>query len=149
MMLLLRVVKWVWGMRDACFVMKPKLNLKGVWKLVAHSDRKYAGEKYGQNSAKGYIIAAFGFDTCWKYRTQKGFTLSTTETEYITLSEVCTQIIFVCSIIELLRVRIEYPVVIHVDNIGAAFLANNTTAPQRTKQMDASHHFYMTALMKE
>ena len=43
------------------------------------------------------------------------------------LSEVCIEILFICLVIDFLGVKVDYPVVTHVDNIGAAFLARSTT----------------------
>ena len=42
------------------------------------------------------------------------------------LSEVCIEILFICLVIDFLGVKVDYPVVTHVDNIGAAFLARST-----------------------
>ena len=35
----------------------------------------------------------------------------------------------------------EYPIILHVDNIGAIFLPYNTSSSQRTKHIDVCHNF--------
>ena len=38
-------------------------------------------------------------------------------------------------------VEIKYPIIVHVDNTGAIFLANNETLGQRTKNIQTRYHF--------
>jgi hypothetical protein len=37
--------------------------------------------------------------------------------------------------------KIDFPITVHVDNVGAIFLANNRTTSERTKHVDIRHHF--------
>jgi hypothetical protein len=36
---------------------------------------------------------------------------------------------------------VEYPIHVHVDNIGAIFMANNKSSSDRTKHVDIRYHF--------
>ena len=67
--------------------------------------------------------------------------LSSTEAKYVAVSEVCTEILFIKQVLEFLGVKIAYPIVVNVDNIGAIYLAKNETMGQRTKHIDVRHHF--------
>ena len=42
---------------------------------------------------------------------------------------------------EFMGVKIEYPIVIHCDNIGAIFLAHNAKVSSRTKHIQLKTHF--------
>ena len=55
--------------------------------------------------------------------------------------EVTTEILFVRNVLEFLGVKVAYPVVVRVDNMGAIFIANNEGMGQRTKHIDMKHHF--------
>ena len=68
-------------------------------------------------------------------------TLSSTESEYHALSELCSEIIFVKQILEFVQVEVEYPIIVRVDNVGAMFLANNPVLRQRTKHISVRQHF--------
>ena len=68
-------------------------------------------------------------------------TLSSTEAEYIAVSEVCTEIIFVKQILEFLGIKIDYPITICCDNVGAIFLASNAKNSQRTRHVDIRAHY--------
>ena len=57
------------------------------------------------------------------------------------LSEISTEILFVRDILVFLGVEIEYPIIVHVDNTGAIFLAKNKTLGQRMKHIQKRYHF--------
>ena len=68
-------------------------------------------------------------------------TLSSTEAGYIALSETCAEILFIKQVLEFLNVKIKFPIIVHVDNTGAIYLANNQSMGQRTKHVDVRYHF--------
>ena len=53
----------------------------------------------------------------------------------------CTEILVIKQVLEFLRVKIAYPIVVNMDNVGAIYIAKNETMGQRTKQIDIRHHF--------
>ena len=67
--------------------------------------------------------------------------LSTTEAEYIALSEVVKEIKFIIQLMSTMNMNVETPITIYVDNVGAIWLSNNRT---RTK-----HVHIRTAFVKE
>jgi len=66
---------------------------------------------------------------------------STTESEYVALSELSDEVLFLIQIVKFMGVKVEYPIVIEVDDAGAIFLANNKALGQRTKHIDTHYHF--------
>ncbi len=71
----------------------------------------------------------------------RSVTLSSTEAEYVSISELAKEILFVKQVLEEMGIELEYPIVIEVDNVGAIYLANNHTTSQRTKHVDTRYHF--------
>jgi len=63
------------------------------------------------------------------------------EAEYVAVSEVCTEVMFVKQVLEFLHVPVKLPIEVHVDNVGAIFLANNATTGQHTRHIDVRHHY--------
>ena len=55
--------------------------------------------------------------------TKKNVTLSSSEAEYVAISEVCTEIMFIKTILSFLGIEIKRPIQVNCDNIGAIFLA--------------------------
>ena len=77
----------------------------------------------------------------WKSRFQKNVTFSSTEGEYAGISEIIMEILLVRDVLVFMGIQIEYPIIVHVDNTGAIFLANNETLGQRTKHIQNRYHF--------
>ena len=57
------------------------------------------------------------------------------------VSEVYTDIMFIKMILEFRKFKIERPVKVHCDNVGAIFMGNNAKQSVRTKQFDVRYHF--------
>ena len=70
--------------------------------------------------------------------------LSTTEAEYIALSEVVKEIKSIIQLLKTMNVNVEMPITVYVDNEGAIWLSNNRTTIERTK-----HAHIRTAFVKE
>ena len=70
--------------------------------------------------------------------------LSSTEAEYIALSEVVKEIKFIIQLLKTMNVNVEKPITVYVDNVGAIWLSNNRTTSERTK-----HVHIRTAFVKE
>jgi len=47
----------------------------------------------------------------------------------------------VVQILNSLGIPVKTPITLHVDNMGAIFMAENTTCNQRTRHIDVKHHF--------
>ena len=95
------------------------------WILKAFSDSDWAGAPDDRRSITGYCIYLNGCLISWKSRGQKHVTLSSTEAEYVAVSEVCTDIMFIKMMMEFLLLQMKKPVIVHCDNVRAIFLGNN------------------------
>ena len=73
------------------------------WTLKAFSDSDWAAVKDDRRSITGYCIYLNGCLISWKSRGQKHVTLSSTEAEYVAVSEACTDIMFIKMIMEFLE----------------------------------------------
>ena len=101
----------------------------------------FAGDKETRRSVSGYCIYLFDCLICWKSKGQKHVTLSSTEAEYVAVSDVCCEIMFVRMILWFLGIKIELPIVVHCDNVGAIFLSYNAKISQRTKHIDTKYRY--------
>jgi hypothetical protein len=57
-------------------------------------------------------------------------TLSSTESEYVALSENTKEVIFVKQSLETMGIGVKLPTIINVDNVGAIYLSNNHSKGQ-------------------
>ena len=75
--------------------------------------------------------------------------LSTTEAEYVSISEVVKEIKFIYQLLESMDVKVPLPIKVRVDNIGAIWLANNSGVSERTKHVDTRAHLVRTYVINE
>jgi hypothetical protein len=137
---LMRVIKYVLDTEYYGLKLQPKK--KGdLFYLEGVSDSEYAGDKDTRISVYGYVLYFCGAPIAWKSKSGKSVTLSSTEAEYFATSEIAKEAIFVKNVIETMGLKLEFPITIKVDNVGAIYLANNHTTSQRTKHIDIRQHF--------
>ena len=140
---MLRTVKFALDTRH--WTLKYKITesdrRKIKWSFRALCDSDFAGDKDNRLSVLGFGIYLFGCLVSWKSRAMRTHALSSTEAEYIAMSELCCEILFVRQILEFLGFEIEYPIIVHCDNVGAIFLASNAKVSNRTKHIDLKTHF--------
>ena len=75
--------------------------------------------------------------------------LSTTEAEYVAISELVKEIKFIYPLLESMDVKVPLPIKVRVDSIGAIWLANNRGVLERTKHVDTRAHFVRTHVINE
>ena len=68
-------------------------------------------------------------------------TLSSSEAEYVAISKLCVEFLFVRMILEFLGKKINYPIIVQCDYIGAIFIDHNTKNSHRKKHIDTHYHF--------
>ena len=51
------------------------------------------------------------------------------------------EILFIRQILEFLKIKIDFPITVYCDNVGAIFLGHNAKNSQRTKHVDIRHHY--------
>ena len=95
----------------------------------------------GTNNVYGYIIYFCGVPGAWKSKSMKSVVLSTTEAEYVAVSEVVKEIKFLYQMLRSMDIKVPLPIMVQVDNVGAIWLANNSSVSERTKHVDLRAHF--------
>ena len=94
-----------------------------------------------RRSVSGYIIYVHGVPVQFRSKSQQSVTLSSTEAEWMALSEAVKDILFLKYLCESMGIRVERPITVRVDNMGAVFMSNNVTTSQRTKHIDIRSKF--------
>ena len=137
-----RVIKFVIDTKEYGLKVEPKVTEgDGAWTMTIFSDSDYAGDVETRISVTGFCIFLLGVPICWKSKSQKGVTLSSSEAEFVALSEAVREIKFVIQVLRSIGVTVKLPVTVYVDNVGAIFMAENVTTSQRTKHVDVRYHF--------
>jgi hypothetical protein len=139
---LYRLIKFVVDTKTHGLLMEPEESQdNNIWTLQAYCDSDYAGDKDGRKSVSGFIVYVLGCPISWKSRKQKAVTLSSSEAEYVAISELCAEIMFLKQVLEFLKIKVALPIIVRVDNVGAIYLANNAISGPRMKHVDIRYHF--------
>lgn len=118
-----------------------KLTFKAGQKDVfGYADADWASCTTDRKSYTGYIFFINGCAVSWESRKQNAVALSSTEAEYMAMSNAAKEAIY----LRRLLTEIEYsngdPVLLNVDNQGAYKLAQNPVFHNRTKHVDIKFH---------
>jgi len=119
----------------------PTLLINDEWIVVAFSDSDFGRDKETRISVAGFIVCFMGVPISWKSKGQKIVVLSSSEAEYVALSEAAKEIKFVYQVLISMDFKVKLPIVVHVDNLGTIFMSENVSVSQRTKHVDIRYRF--------
>ena len=89
------------------------------------------------------MILFAGGAVSWFSRTQRCVTLSTSEAEYVSISDSMKDILYLRGFLGFMRPSsAEQKVILFEDNQGAVHLANNPLSSLRSKHIDVWYHFF-------
>ena len=103
------------------------------------------GDLDGRKSTTGYVYIMGGTAVSWVSKLQKIVALSTTEAEYVAVTEASKEMIWLKSFLEELGHSQEESV-LHCDSQSAIHLAKNPAFHARTKHIQVRYHFIRTTL---
>nr|GEX73138.1 retrovirus-related Pol polyprotein from transposon TNT 1-94 [Tanacetum cinerariifolium] len=105
----------------------------------------YAKDPDKGRSITGYAFLVQGCVVSWKATLQHVVALSTTEAEYIALTEAVKEAIWLKGLLEELGVELNR-VTVNCDNQGAIHLSRNHVFHERTKHINVQYHFIREVL---
>ncbi|KAG3097372.1 Retrovirus-related Pol polyprotein from transposon TNT 1-94 [Phytophthora idaei] len=110
--------------------------------VCGYSDADWAGDIESRRSTSGYAFMMNGGCISWRSKKQRTVALSSTEAEYMALSEATQEAVwlkvFLC---ELGEMASDEAIKIYEDNQGSIALAKNPEFHKRTKHIDIRYHF--------
>jgi hypothetical protein len=68
-------------------------------------------------SVTGFIIYLLDVPICWRSKSQKGVTLSSTEAKYVAISKAVREVKFVYYLLCDLHIKVNHPIVVRADNL--------------------------------
>ncbi|KAJ4723126.1 Retrovirus-related Pol polyprotein from transposon TNT 1-94 [Melia azedarach] len=103
-------------------------------------DSDYAGDVDSRRSMTGYVFTLGSSVVSWKATLQPTVTLSTTEAEYMALTEVAKEGIWLKGLVSDLGLHHDQAIV-YYDSLSAICLAKDQVHHERTKHIDVRYHF--------
>ena len=128
--------------------LKCTMNLKLVYKLTPnvqpleiYIDSDWGGDPETGRSTAGGIIFSYGNPVTWVCQKQSDVSLSTSEAEYKTQTYAFKEGMYFINLMQSeMNIQIT-PVQTHIDNIGAAYMAEQVVTNKKTKHISLSYHY--------
>jgi ketol-acid reductoisomerase len=111
-------------------------------------DSDWAGDSETRISVTGFIFYLMNVPVCWRSKSQKGVTLSSTEAEYVAMSETVKEVKFIYYLLRDIGIEVKLPIIVKTDNVGAMFMAQNSSSGVRTRHVDTRYHFVRHGIIK-
>ena len=108
--------------------------------LIAYADADWGSETTSRRSTSGFMIKLGGAAVSWTSKAQKTVALSSTEAEYMSLSDTSRQLVWTRSLMQEIGFKLG-PLPLCGDNQGAIFIASNAVQEKRTKHIDIRYHY--------
>jgi len=108
--------------------------------LIAHTDSDWASDPIKCWSTTGFFASIVSSIVCWQSCLQKTVALSSTEAEYMAMSDTCRQIMWIQSLFQELGYDLA-PTPICGDNQGSIFIGSNPVQEWWTKHIDIHYHY--------
>jgi Reverse transcriptase (RNA-dependent DNA polymerase) len=137
-----RIIKYLIDTKEFGLKLFPNnLPKDNHWEMVIYSDSDWAGDKTTRKIVTGFTIFLQGAPILWRSQTQKTVSLSSSEAEYYAVSEAAKEIKFLVQVLESLNINVKKPIIVHIDNVGAIFIAETPSTTKHTRHIDARYHF--------
>ena len=120
----------------------------GELSICGYVDNDYVGCVDSHKFTTGWIYTFDGFAISWRSVLQDCTFVSTTEAEYVAVSEACKEAIWLSRLVGEFGLEQKIPV-LHCDSQSAIALAKNQVFPAQTKHIDVRHHFVRECLAEK
>ena len=131
-----RMVGYLKGKEKHELIMRRPLNLR----IISYGDSSYGDCKDTRRSSSGDFHTLGGALVSWRSQRLKMVCLSSTEAEYVTMTEMAKEQRFLQMLMEELTGKLETGV-IYGDNEAAMYLSKNKHVSARTKHIDIRSHY--------
>lgn len=111
--------------------------------LMAYVDSDWGGNIDSRRSCTGLVLVLAGGPVSWRSKQQKSVALSTMEAEYIALSEVVKEVMYMRRLLTHMdgQAYANDPTCINCDNQSAIRFSKDSIYHQRSKHVDIRFHF--------
>ena len=109
--------------------------------LLAYADADFGSDISNRRSISGNVVFFGDGPVAWCSRRQECVTLSTVESEYVSLCEATKQVIWLRALLQELELTPKHPTIIFEDNRGTISLAEGNALSKRSKHISIKYHF--------
>lgn len=113
----------------------------GEQQLHSYSDANWAEDRENRKSNSGQFCSVNGGAVSWSCRKQEVIALSSTEAEYVALSETCKETVWLKRLLNFFDENITSEIMIFTDSQSCLKMIQNDKFSNRTKHIDVKYHF--------
>lgn len=135
-----RVVRYLKGTSELKLKLSDNGGVNGE-ELFGYSDANWAEDKETRKSNSGYVFFLNGGVISWSCRKQTCVSLSSTEAEFIALSDTCQETIWLRRLLVDMHEAMKNPTLIYEDNQSCLKIIKEEKFSNRTKHIDTRFHF--------
>lgn len=117
-----------------------KLKLGNEGPLETYVDADWAGDRKDRKSNTGFVFR-LGGPISWAARKQQCVTLSSTEAEYVALSEASRELLWLLKLMKDLGETVANPITVQEDNQSCIAMLRSEGGNNRTKHIDTRYNF--------
>lgn len=141
-----RVIRYLKGTRD----LRLRLSSEGpTGELYAYSDANWAEDRMDRKSNSGYYVSVNGGALGWSCRKQNLVAMSSTEAEFIALSEATKELVWLKRLCAEFDVDIEDTTPIFTDSQSSMKIITNDGFSDRSKHIDTKFHYTKDMVTKK
>ena len=116
--------------------------------LIGYADADWSNDTDDLKSNTGYLLKYLGAPITWSCRKQTLVTLSSTEAEYVAVSDAVKKPLWIRRLLHNFNQDTDEPVVIYEDNQSCIKLLQDVKAHHRTKHISTKYHFVLDLYKK-
>lgn len=109
--------------------------------LVGYADADWGNDQEDRRSISGNVFLVYGATVSWMTRKQATVSLSSTEAEYISLSQAACEAIWLKNLLKELGVVFGHPIPLFEDNQSCIRIAEEPRDHKRMKHVDIRYNF--------
>ncbi|KAG7592586.1 GAG-pre-integrase domain [Arabidopsis thaliana x Arabidopsis arenosa] len=135
-----QAVKWILRYIKGSLKRKLCYSSEGDFVIQGYCDSDYGADKDRRRSTSGVVFTVGGNVVSWKSSLQKVVALSSTEAEYMALTDASKEAVWLLGLMNELGFK-QKTVDIYSDSQSAIALAKNAVFHERTKHIEVKYHF--------
>lgn len=109
--------------------------------FIGYADADYAEDQTNRKSNSGFIFFVYGSPVNWTCKKQSCVSLASSEAEYVSLAEACTEAVWLSNVLKGFNLPMEPPIVIREDNQSSIRMAEQLRPSNRSKHIDVKYHY--------
>lgn len=139
-----RVLRYLIGTQDVGIMYSKSAN-----QIKGYVDADWGSNLLDRKSYTGFVFLLSNGAISWKAQKQRTVALSSTEAEYIGITEAVKEAVYWSNFMNEIGLQELEHLMVYNDNQGAKLLVENPVFHQRTKHIDLRHHFIRDTLKRE